>query len=110
MLLGLPEAELSDIKTVYSHNQALMQCSEYLNSHEGWTQVSALNTAVAAKKVMEDEVKTLLTESYHYNGIDIDNADKSGDFTIEHYDERFFISENCDDYYEKFTIEEKEIV
>ena len=63
-----------------------------------------------AKKVMEDEVKTLLTESYHYNGIDIDNADKSGDFTIEHYDERFFISDNCDDYYEEITIEEKEIV
>ena len=53
-----------------------------------------------AKKVMEDEVKTLLTESYHYNGI----------FTIEHYEERFFISDNCDDYYEKITIEEKEIV
>ena len=63
-----------------------------------------------AKKVMEDEIKTLLTESCHYNGIDIDNADKNGDFTIEHYDERFFISDNCDDYYEKITIEEKEIV
>ena len=53
-----------------------------------------------AKKVMEDEVKTLLTESYNYNGI----------FTIEHYEERFFISDNCDDYYEEITIEEKEIV
>lgn len=58
MLLGLPESELSDIKTVYSHNQALMQCSEYLNSHKDWVQVSALNTAAAAKKVMEEGDKT----------------------------------------------------
>ena len=35
-----------------------------------------------AKKVMEDEVKTLLTESVHYDGIDIDNVDENGDFTL----------------------------
>ena len=63
-----------------------------------------------AKKVMDDEVKTLLTESAHYNGIDIDNADKDGDFTIEYDEEHFFIIDNCDDYYEEITIEEKEIV
>ena len=61
-----------------------------------------------AKKVMEDEVKTLLTESY--NGIDIDNVDENGDFTVERDEERFFIIDNCDDYYEEITIEEKEIV
>ena len=44
-----------------------------------------------AKKVMEDEVKTLLTESVHYNGIDIDNVDENGDFTVEYDDERYFI-------------------
>ena len=32
-LLGHPNAELSDIRTVYSHPQALMQSSEYLNAH-----------------------------------------------------------------------------
>ena len=63
-----------------------------------------------AKKVMDDEVKTLLTESAHYNGIDIDNADKDGDFTVEYDEERFFIIDNCDAYYEEITIEEKEIV
>ena len=63
-----------------------------------------------AKKAMDDEVKTLLTESAHYNGIDIDNADKDGDFTVEHDEERFFIIDNCDVYYEEITIEEKEIV
>ena len=58
MLVGLPQAELSDIKTVYSHNQALMQCSEYLSGHREWRQISAANTAAAAKKVMEDGDKT----------------------------------------------------
>ena len=63
-----------------------------------------------AKKVMEDEVKTLLTESVHYNGIDIDKADENGDFTVERDEKRFFINDNYDDYYEEITIEEKEIV
>ena len=58
MLLGLPEAELSDIRTVYSHPQALMQCTDYLNEHKEWGRISVLNTAVAAKKVQEEQDKT----------------------------------------------------
>lgn len=57
-LLGLPDSELSDIKTVLSHPQGLMQCSEYLNAHLEWVQQSVENTAVAAKKVMEDGDRT----------------------------------------------------
>lgn len=53
-LLGLADAELSDIRTVYSHPQALMQSSVYLEKHSGWKQVSLTNTAFAARKVMED--------------------------------------------------------
>lgn len=53
-LLGRTEAQISDIKTVYSHPQALMQCSRFLNEHQDWKQVSLENTAVAAKKVVED--------------------------------------------------------
>lgn len=53
-LLGLPEAELSDIATVYSHPQALMQCGEYLEARRGWEKISLKNTAMAAKKVRED--------------------------------------------------------
>ena len=54
-LLGLPEASLEDIRTVYSHPQALMKSSRYLNSHRDWKQISTVNTAVAAKKVAEEK-------------------------------------------------------
>lgn len=58
MLLGLGDATLSDIRTVYSHPQGLMQCTDYLNAHKEWRQVSVLNTAAAAKKVMEEQDKS----------------------------------------------------
>ncbi len=57
-LLGLPDAQLSDIETVYSHPQALMQCSRYLNSHRKWRQISVENTAVAARKITDDGLKS----------------------------------------------------
>ena len=57
-LLGRPEAELSDITTVYSHPQALMQCNEFLYEHNEWEKISMKNTAVSAKKVMEDNDKS----------------------------------------------------
>lgn len=57
-LLGRPEAELSDITTVYSHPQALMQCNEFLHAHNDWEKISLKNTAVSAKKVMEDGDKS----------------------------------------------------
>lgn len=54
-LLGLPEASLEDVQRVYSHPQALMQCSRYLNARKDWQQISVENTAVAAKKIIEDQ-------------------------------------------------------
>lgn len=57
-LLANPGTKLSEIRTVYSHPQALAQCSEYLNAKKGWRQMSLENTAVAAKKVIEDGDRT----------------------------------------------------
>ena len=67
-LLGLPDAELSDIKTVYSHSQALSQCKEYLGTHRDWKQIPMVNTAMAAKKVKEDGDKTQAAIASAYAG------------------------------------------
>ena len=55
-LLGLPEAQISDIRTVFSHPQALMQCADYFEEHRDWEKISLKNTAMAAKKVKEDHM------------------------------------------------------
>ena len=56
-LLGVPGAELSDIKRVYSHPQSLMQSARYLADHD-WQQISMQNNAFAARKVAEEGDKT----------------------------------------------------
>ena len=53
-LMGLRNATLEDIKTVYSHPQALSQCRKFLEQHPEWKAEEYLNTAMAAKKVKED--------------------------------------------------------
>lgn len=53
VLMGQPEAELSDVEMIYSHPQALMQCAKYLDEHREWTQMSVSNTAVAVKGVKD---------------------------------------------------------
>ncbi|KSV58323.1 prephenate dehydratase [Acetivibrio ethanolgignens] len=52
-LLGLPGASLSDIRTVYSHPQGIMQCSAFLEAHPEITPVEYLSTALGAKRVLE---------------------------------------------------------
>lgn len=54
-LSGLPGARLSDIKRVYSKAEALMQTEHFLNEHPDWQRISVVNTAIAAKKVLEDQ-------------------------------------------------------
>lgn len=58
-LLGLPGTQLSDIKKVYSHQQALSQCEEFLNAHREWQQVPYDNTARAVKMVAETGDKSM---------------------------------------------------
>ena len=57
-LLGLPGATVSDIKTVYSHPQALSQSEDFLKEN-GITAVSYDNTAMAAKFVAEKGDKSV---------------------------------------------------
>ncbi|GAA6491929.1 prephenate dehydratase [Candidatus Bariatricus faecipullorum] len=54
MLAGLPEARMEDIRRVYSHPQGLMQCERFLNVRD-WERISVANTALAARKVREEQ-------------------------------------------------------
>lgn len=57
-LAGLPGTKLSDIQRVYSKAEALMQTSRFLDVHADWQQISVVNTAIAAKKILEDADRT----------------------------------------------------
>lgn len=49
-LLGLPDSDISKIKVVYSHRQALAQCSHFIKTH-GFDVVECSSTAEAASVV-----------------------------------------------------------
>lgn len=57
-LLGIEGASLSDVKTVYSHPQALSQCKKFTDSLSLELN-SAANTAMAAKYVVDAGDKTI---------------------------------------------------
>lgn len=57
-LLGIPGTDISQVKRVYSHPQGLMQCGRFLEEHKDWQQLSAPNTAMSAKKVIEENDMT----------------------------------------------------
>ncbi|MBO5622004.1 MAG: chorismate mutase, partial [Butyrivibrio sp.] len=57
-LMGIPGAKLSDIETVYSHAQSLMQSARFLNEHSNIRQVSMKNNAFAARKVADEKDKS----------------------------------------------------
>ena len=65
-LVGLPGTSLEEIKDIYSHPQALMQCREFLEAHREWTTHEFGNTAAAAKKIAEDKDKTQAAISSPY--------------------------------------------
>lgn len=54
-LLAKPGVELSDVREVFSHQQALGQCGRFLWGHGEIKAIECANTAVAAKIVAESE-------------------------------------------------------
>ena len=52
-LLALPGTRLEDITEIYSHEQAIGQCSRFLGGLEGVKVIPCGNTAMAARKVAE---------------------------------------------------------
>jgi prephenate dehydratase len=53
-LLGLAEANISEVDTVFVHPQAALQCSKFLSNYPTWKQISVSSTSLAAQKVCED--------------------------------------------------------
>ena len=71
----------------------------------------------SAKAVMNEEIRTLLTESHKYQGLDLDEIERDQndddadcDYALERTDTLFYIDCLYDDYSERIEIEEKEIV
>ena len=57
-LLSAKGAKLKDIKTIYSHPQAINQCSHFLSTLKGVEIIPFDNTAMAAQKVSKDTTCT----------------------------------------------------
>lgn len=53
-LCGLPGTKITEVERVYSKAEALMQTTRFLDGYPEWQQISVANTAIAAKKILED--------------------------------------------------------
>lgn len=91
-LASLPGAKLSDIKRVYSKAEALMQTTRFLDDHSDWQRISVVNTAIAAKKVLneQDITQAAVCSAYaaQVHGLEVlvdrinDDADNSTRFIV----------------------------
>ena len=53
-LWGLPGADISKVKRVYSHPQALLQCSDFLKKHPYIEQIEGGSTASCARRILQE--------------------------------------------------------
>lgn len=53
-LLGIKGASINDVKEVYSHSQAFMQSSKFLDKYKNWRLIPYFNTARSAKYISEE--------------------------------------------------------
>ena len=86
-LLGHAGAQISDIKDVYSHGQALSQCSKFIKSHDLIEHVRA-DTAGSAEMVSKKKDKTkaaiassLSAETYNLKIIEKNIENEKGNLT-----------------------------
>ncbi len=58
-LMGKKGVQISDIEKIYSHEQGLLQCADFLNTYPNWEKNAVLNTAIACKFVADKGDKTM---------------------------------------------------
>jgi chorismate mutase/prephenate dehydratase len=64
-LLARPGVKLEDIKEIYSHEQAIAQCADFLKNHPNIHVTACENTAVAAKMVAQSDRRDIAALSSH---------------------------------------------
>lgn len=104
VLAAIKGATLSGIETVFSHEQALLQCGEWLSSHSELQTRPYMNTALAAKMVRDSQngkIAAICSESCaRLYGLDIlekniaDNPENYTRFIC--ISKRLEVSENAD--------------
>ncbi len=57
-LVGLPGAQVSELRRIYSHPQALLQCSRFLGTLTGCSVQAFADTATSVKRVREEQDPT----------------------------------------------------
>ncbi len=67
-LLALPGVRLEEIRRVYSHPQGLRQCAEFFARHPQLKPCACSNTAVAAKKIREEQDRSQAAIASAYAG------------------------------------------
>ncbi len=114
-LCALRQSEISDIEQVWSHPQALTQCSSYISKND-FTPIAYSNTAVAAKKVMEEKrlncaaiCSTLAAKEYSLKVLDTDIQDYNKSTTrFIVISKKPYISENANKISLCFNVEHEE--
>ena len=71
--------------------------------------VNVCENEKAAKELLEKEKNWILNDSFHF-GIKYTEKEREEYCTIEEGDNRFFITDDSDDYYEELIIEETETI
>lgn len=64
-LLAMPGVKMEDITEIYSHQQAIGQCSKFINALSGVRVIPCDNTAAAAKMVSERKERNIAAISSH---------------------------------------------
>ena len=64
-LLARPGVKLEDVREVYSHEQAIAQCADFLRAHPEIHVTACENTALAAKTVAESQRRDIAALSSH---------------------------------------------